>query len=82
MAIAAARMGNGEQAVRWLLDSNNQINKLGMPEGGNRVATPYFPASAGMLLAVGMMAGGRDGLDGPAFPENWKVEPEGFETAM
>ncbi|KAL1602721.1 hypothetical protein SLS60_006142 [Paraconiothyrium brasiliense] len=82
MAIAAARLGNGEQAVRWLLDSNNQVNELGMPEGGNRVATPYFPASAGMLLAVGMMAGGWDGLEGPVFPADWKVEVEGFQRAM
>ncbi|KAF2444215.1 hypothetical protein P171DRAFT_432283 [Karstenula rhodostoma CBS 690.94] len=82
MAMAAARLGDGEQAVRWLLDSNNQVNELGMPEGGNRVATPYFPASAGMLLAVGMMAGGWDGLEGPVFPEGWEVEVEGFQTSM
>lgn len=82
MAMAAARLGDGEQAVRWLLDSNNQVNELGMPEGGNRVATPYFPASAGMLLAVGMMAGGWDGFTGPVIPEGWKVEVEGFHTSM
>ncbi|OAF99564.1 uncharacterized protein CC84DRAFT_1156457 [Paraphaeosphaeria sporulosa] len=82
MAMAAARLGDGEQAVRWLLDVNNQVNELGMPEGGNRVATPYFPASAGMLLAVGMMAGGWDGLAGSVFPEDWDVEVEGFQRSM
>ncbi|KAF1973516.1 hypothetical protein BU23DRAFT_554140 [Bimuria novae-zelandiae CBS 107.79] len=82
LAMAAARMGNGEQAVDWLLHPNNQVNGVGMPEGGTRVPTPYFPASAGLLLAVGMMAGGWDGLDGPIFPQDWEVEVEGFQKAM
>lgn len=82
LAMAAARMGNGEQAVQWLLDPNNQVNELGMPEGGTRVPTPYFPASAGLMLAVGMMAGGWDGLEGPIFPKDWKVEVENFAKAM
>ncbi|KAJ4300760.1 hypothetical protein N0V90_002848 [Kalmusia sp. IMI 367209] len=82
MAMAGARMGDGEKAVEWLLDPNNRVNELGMPEGGTRVPTPYFPASAGLLLAVGMMAGGWDGLEGPVFPKGWEVEVEGFSKAM
>lgn len=82
MAMAAARMGDGEKAVQWLLHPNNRVNELGMPEGGNRVPTPYFPASAGMLLAVGMMAGGWDGLDGPIFPNQWHVDVEGMSRSM
>jgi len=82
LAITAARLGDGEQAVRWLLNSSNQVNMVGMPEGGTRVPTPYFPASAGMLLAVGMMAGGWRGREGMVFPEGWDVESEGFMETM
>ncbi|KAF2105958.1 Six-hairpin glycosidase-like protein [Lophiotrema nucula] len=82
LALTAARMGDPEQAVDWLLDPNNAFDEVGMPVGGARVATPYFPAAAGLLLAVGMMAGGWDGLEGPIFPEAWDVEVEGFQTAM
>ncbi|KAF2258576.1 hypothetical protein CC78DRAFT_621712 [Lojkania enalia] len=82
LAITAARLGDAEKAVSWLLDSNNQFDELGMPIGGARVPTPYFPASAGLLLAVGMMAGGWDGLEGPIFPEEWHVEVEAFGKAM
>ncbi|KAF1993283.1 hypothetical protein P154DRAFT_503753 [Amniculicola lignicola CBS 123094] len=82
LAMTAARLGDGEKAVEWLLDPNNQFDAVGMPVGGARVATPYFPASAGLLLAVGMMAGGWDGLEGPIFPKGWDVEVEGFSKAM
>ncbi|KAF2731735.1 hypothetical protein EJ04DRAFT_566635 [Polyplosphaeria fusca] len=82
LALTAARMGDAERAVGWLLDADNKFDGLGMPVGGARVATPYFPASAGLLLAVGMMAGGWDGLNGPVFPAGWNVEVEGFSRAM
>lgn len=82
LAMTAARMGDAEKAVDWLLDRNNKFDEVGMPVGGARVATPYFPASAGLLLAVGMMAGGWDGLEGPIFPKEWEVEVEGFGKAM
>ncbi|KAF2641334.1 hypothetical protein P280DRAFT_425757 [Massarina eburnea CBS 473.64] len=78
LALTAARMGDAETAVNWLLDTNNQFDELGMPEGGSRVATPYFPAAAGLLLAVGMMSGGWDGFKGPIFPKEWDIEVEGF----
>jgi hypothetical protein len=82
LAITAARLGDSERAVNWLLDPSNQFDEVGMPVGGTRVPTPYFPASAGLLLAVGMMAGGWDGLEGPKFPETWDVEVERFLKAM
>ncbi|KAF2011595.1 hypothetical protein BU24DRAFT_426664 [Aaosphaeria arxii CBS 175.79] len=82
LAMTAARMGDAETAVNWLLDENNQFDEVGMPVGGTRVPTPYFPASAGLMLAVGMMAGGWDGLEGPIFPEDWDVKVENFATAM
>ena len=82
LAMAAARMGHSDEAVRWLLHPNNVVNDLGMPEGGTRVPTPYFPASSGLLLAVGMMSGGWDGFEGPIFPKEWEVQVEGFQKSM
>lgn len=82
LAMTAARLGDSERAVRWLLDVDNKFDEVGMPVGGARVPTPYFPASAGLLLAVGMMAGGWDGLPGPIVPKAWNVQVEGFSKAM
>lgn len=53
-----------------------------MPVGGVRVPTPYFPAFARLLLAVGMMAGGWDGREVMVFPEAWGVGAEGFQRAL
>ncbi|KAF1931395.1 uncharacterized protein M421DRAFT_56952 [Didymella exigua CBS 183.55] len=82
LAIIEARSGDAERAVAQLLDVNNAFNELGMPEGGTRVPTPYFPSAAGLLLAVGMMAGGWDGREGEIWPEGWEVDTEGFVRAM
>ncbi|KAF2198626.1 hypothetical protein GQ43DRAFT_443185 [Delitschia confertaspora ATCC 74209] len=82
LAMAAARTGDAEKALEWLLHESFQFDEVGMPVGGARVPTPYFPGSAGLLLAVGMMSGGWDGLDGPVFPKEWNVEVEGFERGM
>ncbi|KAF2033296.1 hypothetical protein EK21DRAFT_58950 [Setomelanomma holmii] len=82
LAITEARNGDAERAVAQLLDVNNAFDELGMPEGGTRVPTPYFPASAGLLLAVGMMCGGWDGREGMVWPEGWEVEAEGFVRGM
>jgi hypothetical protein len=82
LAITEARRGDAKRAVSWLLDENNAFDELGMPEGGTRVPTPYFPSAAGLLLAVGMMSGGWDGSKGMTWPEGWDVEAEGFVRAM
>jgi hypothetical protein len=82
LAMTAARMGDVEKAVDWLLDPNNAFDEVGMPVGGARVPTPYFPASGGLLLAIGMMAGGWEGQDGPVFPKGWDVEVEQFMKSM
>lgn len=85
LAITEARRGDAERAVAQLLDANNAFDELGMPVGGTRVPTPYFPAAAGLLLAVGMMAGGWDGMDGMegmVWPVGWEVEAEGFVRGM
>ncbi|KAH8643986.1 hypothetical protein IG631_01450 [Alternaria alternata] len=82
LAITEARRGDAERAVSQLLDVNNAFDEVGMPEGGTRVPTPYFPSAAGLLLAVGMMCGGWDGYEGPVWPSHWDVECEGFTRGM
>lgn len=82
IAITEARRGDAERAVAQLLDENNAFDEVGMPVGGTRVPTPYFPAAAGLLLAVGMMSAGWDGKEGMTWPEGWDVEAEGFVRAM
>ncbi|KAF2849286.1 hypothetical protein T440DRAFT_555926 [Plenodomus tracheiphilus IPT5] len=82
LAITEARRGDAERAVGQLLDVNNAFDEMGMAVGGTRVPTPYFPSAAGLLLAVGMMAGGWDGKDGGVWPEGWTVESEGFVRGM
>ncbi|KAF1843713.1 uncharacterized protein K460DRAFT_287797 [Cucurbitaria berberidis CBS 394.84] len=82
LAITEARRGDAERAVQQLLDVNNAFDEVGMPVGGTRVPTPYFPSAAGLLLAVAMMAGGWDGFVGPVWPAGWEVESEGFVRGM
>lgn len=82
LALTAARMGDAEKAIEWLLHSDFAFDEVGMPVGGVRVPTPYFPAAGGLLLAVGMMVGGWDGREGMVFPEAWGVEVEGFQRAL
>ncbi|KIX04559.1 uncharacterized protein Z518_05429 [Rhinocladiella mackenziei CBS 650.93] len=78
LAMAAARLGDYERAVDFLLDPNFQFDDLGMPIGGSRVPTPYFPGSASLLMAVAMMSGGWKEDPGLKFPKEWKVQAEGF----
>lgn len=82
IAITEARRGDAERAVAQLLDESNAFDEVGMPVGGTRVPTPYFPAAAGLLLTVGMMSGGWDGAEGMVWPEGWEVEAEGFIRGM
>jgi hypothetical protein len=82
LAITEARRGDAERAVAQLLDVNNAFDEVGMPVGGARVPTPYFPAASGLLLAVGMMSGGWDGKEGMVWPEDWDVQAESFVKAM
>lgn len=88
LAMNAARLGRPGKAVEYLLDANFVFDDVGMPVGGPRVATPYFPAAGGLLLAVAMMAGGWDGSEsgsesvGKRFPGGWRVDVEGFEAAL
>jgi len=85
LAMSAARIREPEQAIGWLLDSRFNFDDVGMPIGGVRVPTPYFPGSGGLLYAVAFMAAGWDGSEGeaPGFPsEGWKVTAEGLSQAL
>ncbi|OCL13747.1 hypothetical protein AOQ84DRAFT_385184 [Glonium stellatum] len=82
LAMTAARLGDTQKAIDWLLDPNFEFDDVGMPIGGARVPTPYLPGSSSLLLTVGMMAGGWDGDEGLHFPDEWDIEAEGFAIAM
>ena len=85
LAMSAARNGEPERAVSWLLDDLFSFDDVGMPTGGARVPTPYFPGSGSLLLAVAMMAEGWDGSEGhaPGFPDSgWNVRTEGMRKAL
>lgn len=87
LAMSAARNGEQDKAVDWLLHPLFEFDDIGMPIGGVRVPTPYFPGSGALLYAVAMMAAGWDGSNtaAPGFPtsENgWNVRVEGIHRAM
>lgn len=82
LAMNAARMGETDRAIDWLLDPAFEFDDAGFHVGGARVATPYMPGAASLLWAVAMLAGGWDGEEGVHFPESWEVEVEEFSAAM
>ena len=85
LAMSAARNGETEKAVEWLLHPLFQFDDVGMPVGGVRVPTPYFPGSGALLYAVAMMAGGWDGskVTAPGFPsQDWEIRVEDISKAM
>lgn len=81
LAMAAARTGNTEAAIDFLLHPSHafQFDQHGLATGG---PFPYFPSNGAFLSAIAMMAGGWDGSTGhaPGFPKNdkWVVKAEGF----
>ncbi|KAF9047239.1 Six-hairpin glycosidase-like protein [Rhodocollybia butyracea] len=85
LAMSAARNNDTEKAIEWLLDPLFQFDDVGMPIGGVRVPTPYFPAAGALLYTTAMMAQGWDGSEGlaPGFPQSgWNVRVEGISTAL
>jgi len=82
LAMNAARLGNVDKAIDFLLDPNFQFDDAGYQVGGARVPTPYMPGAASLSWAVAMLAGGWDGSEGVHFPEGWVVEAEGFTPAL
>ncbi|KAK4667308.1 hypothetical protein QC763_308070 [Podospora pseudopauciseta] len=85
LAMNSLRLGDVEQAVEYLLHPIFKFDDAGYAVGGERVPTPYFPNSAGLLMAVGMMAGGWVDDEGVKLPEQWVREgarAEGFVVAL
>lgn len=82
LAMNSLRLGDEKQAVKYLLDPAFEFDDAGYPVGGSRVATPYFPNAASLLLALAMMAGGWDESPGPHFPDGWDVVVEGFVPGL
>ena len=85
LAMSAARNGEQDAAIGWLLHPLFEFDDVGMPVGGVRVPTPYFPGAGSYLYAIAMMAKGWDGnsTDAPGFPNSgWNVSTEGMATAM
>lgn len=69
------------------MDEYFQFDEVGMPIGPEgKAPTPYFPGNGGLLLAVGMMAGGWGNIEekmfAPAFPGEWAVKAEGFKAVL
>ena len=86
LAMCAARLGDPERAVEYLLDYPAfDFDPHGLV-GGGRAPFPYFPGNGGLLYAVAMMAAGWDGApagDAPGFPEKgWVVRSEGLRRAL
>nr|KAK5451284.1 hypothetical protein LTR18_001303 [Exophiala xenobiotica] len=79
VAMTAARLGDFDRAVDFLVHPNFQFDDVGMQIGGSRVPTPYFPGSTSLLMAVAMMAGGWKDDAGLKFPPAWRVQAEGFK---
>ncbi|PGH17509.1 hypothetical protein AJ79_01109 [Helicocarpus griseus UAMH5409] len=84
LAMNALKLGEREKAVDLLLHENFKFDEVGMPVGGERVPTPYFPASGALLISVALMAGGWDGDKGGKWPEGWReaVRAEGFDPSV
>ena len=85
MAMAAARLGERDEAVNLLLHPGKgfAFTPSGLSSGG---PFPYFPSNGGLLYATAMMAAGWDGApkgNAPGFPDNgqWNVRWEGLKPA-
>jgi hypothetical protein len=84
LAMTAARLGRGEDAINALL-LDTPKNRF-LPNGHNyqRPNLPlYLPGNGGLLAAVAMMAAGWDDapeIQAPGFPKNgqWSVRSEGL----
>jgi hypothetical protein len=85
VAMTAARVGDAETAIDALLLDTPKNRYLTNGHNYQRPNLPlYLPGNGGLLLAVGMMAGGWEGAPpGPAagFPRgNWRVRAEGLRA--
>ncbi len=85
VAMTAARLGEPELAIDALLMETPKNHYLANGHNYQRPNLPlYLPGNGGLLLAVGMMAGGWEGArptSVPAFPRrSWQVRAEGLSA--
>ena len=86
LAMCAARLEHGDQAISYLLDYPGFIlDEHGLVDGGGPY--PYFPGNGGLLYTVALMAAGWDGApsqNAPGFPSDgsWVVKWEGLKPAL
>lgn len=88
MAMTAARLGEGETAIRALLMDKGKNRYLANGHNPQGPALPlYLPGNGGLLYATALMAAGWDGAPAgkpaPGFPDDgsWVVRWEGLEKA-
>jgi hypothetical protein len=87
MAMTAARLGQGNDAVDALLLDAPKNHYLANGHNYQRPNLPlYLPGNGGLLYATALMAAGWDGApkrNAPGFPQNgkWLVRSEGFLRA-
>jgi hypothetical protein len=88
LAMNAARLGDPESAVGFLVHDRFAFTDTGLPASGKSgVPSPYFPGAGGLLYAAAMMAAGWDGAPdtvAPGFPSDgrWIVRSEGLRRAV
>eukprot|EP00026_Physarum_polycephalum_P004137 Phypoly_transcript_04154.p1 GENE.Phypoly_transcript_04154~~Phypoly_transcript_04154.p1 ORF type:complete len:701 (+),score=64.66 Phypoly_transcript_04154:35-2104(+) len=85
LAMTAARSGDPDMAVNWLLHPLFQFDDIGMPMAGGGGLTPYFPSSGGLLYAIAFMTAGWDGgpdTHAPGFGSNWTIAYENLLPAL
>jgi hypothetical protein len=80
LAMAKLRVGDVKTAVDLLLDLNFAFDDVGMPQGGSRARTPYFPSSSGLLMATAMLADGWEGRARTTLAERLELFQRGFRT--
>lgn len=89
MAMTAARLGEGETAIKLLLldkSKNSYLVNGHNPQQGSTLPL-YLPGNGGLLYATALMAAGWDGAPSgkhtPGFPDdgNWVVKWEGLKPA-
>jgi hypothetical protein len=87
LAMNAARLGDPERAVGFLVDDRFRFSDTGLPVSGKSgVPSPYFPGAGGLLYAAAMLAAGWDGApnrQAPGFPtDGWVVRTEGLSRTI
>lgn len=89
LAMNAARLGEPQRAIDFLLSEHFAFDDVGLATGGVRVPFPYMPSNGSLLYAAAFMAAGwadsPHGLHAPGYPrpeEGWCVRWEDLKKAL